>query len=373
MKRIEWVDTIKAIGMIFVFYGHYVERISHIEGENGIAMMQFKFIYSFHMPLFFILSGFFAKKKSDKKTYIKKLFFQRIIPVFSFAILFIPLWLMYFKYAYGYFHLDKIINRGFSYLGGNPKLDFMTWFLVCLFTAELIAVLLGLLSNSKRANLIKGLFLVTLGYLVIENISTYSSLKLNFWYIHESIIALGFYLIGNWLFPILTKIKIEKRWLFFLLVPSALLLMKLSNTFIENDSVVIMAISKHGDFLPFVINSLLGIILIISLGMIIPPNKIMSFIGNNTLILLGLNGVFFHFINSFVANGTFNFDSWWIITINCILVSLISIAICYPIILFINKYLPQLFGKPYATGPILKPLNNYSLLRYVRKKDHVIE
>ena len=48
--------------------------------------------------------------------------------------------------------------------------------------------------------------------------------------------------------------------------------------------------------------------------------------------------------------------------------TLISIAICYPIILFINKYLPQIFGKPDANGPILKPLKNYSLLISVRKK-----
>ena len=85
-NRIEWVDTVKAIGMFLVFYGHYVEQLFLLEGENGMAMMQYKFIYSFHMPLFFMLSGFFAKRQNDTVRYIKVLISRRIVPVFSFAI-----------------------------------------------------------------------------------------------------------------------------------------------------------------------------------------------------------------------------------------------------------------------------------------------
>ncbi len=46
MKRIEWVDIARGIGIILVILGHI-----------GIGKVG-KFIYSFHIPLFFFLSGF---------------------------------------------------------------------------------------------------------------------------------------------------------------------------------------------------------------------------------------------------------------------------------------------------------------------------
>ena len=54
-KRIEWIDIAKGIGIILVVIGH----ISQIEVLNDI-------IYSFHMPLFFIISGYLYKRKFYK-------------------------------------------------------------------------------------------------------------------------------------------------------------------------------------------------------------------------------------------------------------------------------------------------------------------
>jgi acyltransferase len=370
MKRIEWIDTTKAIGMVLVFYGHYVEKISHIDAENGISIMQFEFIYSFHIPFFFIISGFFAKRPKNKFDFIKKLFFQRIIPVFSFALIFIPLWLINNKYQEGNFLIKEVFIKGISYLGGSPELDFITWFLVCLFTAELFVGLFNLVSNSRTVNLILGMLFLVSGYFIIENISNISSftgIGLNFWYIHESIIAIGFYLIGTWIYLIISKMESKMHWVFYLLIPITLFLIVLSNMYMKNSSIVIMAISRHGEFLPFAINSLLGTILIISLGIIIPPNRIMNFIGSNTLILLGLNGAFYHFINNPIAKWTFMDNSWWFITLNCILITSLSLIICYPFIFLMNKYFPQLFGKPFISGPILNSLNTFSISKLKKR------
>lgn len=45
-KRIEWIDVAKALAIILVGIGHY-------NCPRGLQI----WIYSFHMPLFFILSG----------------------------------------------------------------------------------------------------------------------------------------------------------------------------------------------------------------------------------------------------------------------------------------------------------------------------
>ena len=44
-KRIEWIDTAKGIGLICVILGHM--RVPYLS----------TWIYTFHMPLFFFLSG----------------------------------------------------------------------------------------------------------------------------------------------------------------------------------------------------------------------------------------------------------------------------------------------------------------------------
>ena len=61
MKRIEWVDIARGIGIILVILGHI-----------GIGKVG-KFIYSFHIPLFFFLSGFcFSGNNIDIKFFFKK-------------------------------------------------------------------------------------------------------------------------------------------------------------------------------------------------------------------------------------------------------------------------------------------------------------
>lgn len=66
------LDAVKALAILLVVYGHCIQYISGTEfWENRI----FQIIYSFHMPLFFMLSGFFfvgQQEKSAKDFIIKK-------------------------------------------------------------------------------------------------------------------------------------------------------------------------------------------------------------------------------------------------------------------------------------------------------------
>ena len=54
--RVEWVDTAKAWGILLVYYGHFVQAVYKLD-NNAVALSQEKLIYSFHMPLFTLLSG----------------------------------------------------------------------------------------------------------------------------------------------------------------------------------------------------------------------------------------------------------------------------------------------------------------------------
>lgn len=79
-KRIEWIDIAKAVTIILMILGHDVER--------GTSTREL--IFSFHMPLFIVLSGYTYKlEKSCSKAWKStcKDFTRLVIPVFVVTIL----------------------------------------------------------------------------------------------------------------------------------------------------------------------------------------------------------------------------------------------------------------------------------------------
>lgn len=64
-ERIQYLDICKGVGIIFVVLGHIIQT-------NPIRT----WIYSFHMPLFFFLSGyiFYFTKITELKNLLKKIY-----------------------------------------------------------------------------------------------------------------------------------------------------------------------------------------------------------------------------------------------------------------------------------------------------------
>lgn len=76
-KRIEWIDISKGVAIICVVIGHVVSSYH----ESGMYLNNtwwnfiHQFVYSFHMPLFMLLSGVLyglSSKNSDKPKQVKK-------------------------------------------------------------------------------------------------------------------------------------------------------------------------------------------------------------------------------------------------------------------------------------------------------------
>ena len=67
-KRLDWVDTARGIGIIFVVYGHALRghMSSGAFSPSWHADMQDRLIYAWHMPLFFFLAGLFVQQSLAK-------------------------------------------------------------------------------------------------------------------------------------------------------------------------------------------------------------------------------------------------------------------------------------------------------------------
>ncbi len=68
-----WVNTAKCIGIIAVILGHIASPLT-------------TFIYSWHIPFFFILSGFFIDKNKATLDFISKNILRLMVPYFLFAL-----------------------------------------------------------------------------------------------------------------------------------------------------------------------------------------------------------------------------------------------------------------------------------------------
>ena len=79
-KRENWVDQARGFAMFLVVYGHNFPVTE-------------KYIYSFHMPLFLIISGFFFPEK-PAYTFLQKKFRTIIVPYFFWAIFLFVFWVI---------------------------------------------------------------------------------------------------------------------------------------------------------------------------------------------------------------------------------------------------------------------------------------
>ncbi|MCO5381610.1 MAG: acyltransferase family protein [Methanosarcina barkeri] len=77
--RLHWIDALKGIGIMLVVFAHH-----------SLPVALDTYIFSFHMPLFFFISGFlfdFGKYTGSATNFVKGRLRSLIVPYFCFALL----------------------------------------------------------------------------------------------------------------------------------------------------------------------------------------------------------------------------------------------------------------------------------------------
>ena len=86
-ERVYWLDALKAIGLFFVILGH----------TDGIAEWLRTYIHSFHIPLFFFISGCLANRRDLAAPFSpvwRRHFRSLILPYFTFGFISYMVWLL---------------------------------------------------------------------------------------------------------------------------------------------------------------------------------------------------------------------------------------------------------------------------------------
>ena len=138
-QRFDEIDIAKGIGILFVVFGHALKQI---EVDSQVIQDMLLIIHSFHMPLFFALSGFvsvkiFRLKSKDKPDHIKDRAIRLLTPYFVMSILYLPLKMVMSSFALRPYDLHSAWR---ILIGESP--DTTMWFLYILFWCHLIALLI---------------------------------------------------------------------------------------------------------------------------------------------------------------------------------------------------------------------------------------
>lgn len=355
--RYYWVDVVKVIGIFLVYYAHVLQRTYHF--STDAVFFQYQFIYAFHMPLFFFIAGFFYKKtKYSKITEIGVLFQKRIFPVLLFGGISLLIWFPYLYLKFGAIDYEFLFSNTLPYLQGQPGLNATLWFLVCLFTTEIWAVLLLPKTKTVLQGILLSLFFMLLGHSIRLKTDILLIFPKNFWYIHESFLAFGFYAMGysvfRWLNKLVESNLAIRVTLIVILAWITAWSVKLNTPY--DGFVMIMKNSEHGNLF-FFVSAFSGILMAVLLASLFPKIKLFDYIGKNTLILLGTNGLFISFFNSHIIDWLGHYQSTAWVTFDSFWISLLTIGLSIPIINALNKWVPQWVGQPQADGPILKAIS----------------
>lgn len=197
-KYYTWIDTAKCIGIFLVIYGH-----------GGLAIPPIKeLIYTFHMPLFFMLSGLLYHPISLKQT-LKKDWHTLIIPYFLLNLLcLLPFLFNIFKNTFtfeGLFQRLGAIVLGLGYEHGFwIPVSTPCWFLISLFFARIIFAIFYKNLSNKTILMICLISIASTLFLHYQDIDLLIP-------IDSALLAMPFLCIGYKMKPILLKYDITRN------------------------------------------------------------------------------------------------------------------------------------------------------------------
>lgn len=329
IQRTHYIDILRGIGMIFVVYGHIIR----IWPDRS-------YIWTFHMPLFFFISGltFQPAKYNTIKSFILRKSIFLLVPYILFYILCVPMWGGFTFLYKGNISITDIIKEYLlMFVGNMTDPGGALWFLPCLFTTELIY---WIINNYfyRYLQFPMSLLLMIIGYFLLK-----ANIILPFG-INIALLAIPFYSIAY-----LSKEYIEK-WkssnLISQIIP--LIFLFFIQFFLFKYSGLDLALSYIRNIITYIPMALSAILFYLIISFLINKNFILEWIGKNTLIILAFHG----YVYKVILWGISFLTSKSIQTIRadyiiCIITTILTILILIPAIKLYNQKITPLIAQLY--------------------------
>ena len=282
-RRNPMISIAKAIGIIFMVVGHVYDKESW-----GVH-----YIYMFHMPLFFVLSGYFFKcprTKKDMIAFVKKKIVGLYIPYLLWTIFFILIHNFLLKYkigieVYNFYDIFSSMFKSAATFMSTERVLVGFWFLKALFSACLYTALFAYATRIKKSTVIQFPFFSLLCIFLMQLFGI-SNLTL-FGMFYGSIFMVIGYLYRTFN---LEYVFYKKRWL----ILFAVIVFIVSRIYSDIRNTEMLFVDTTS-FLPFTLTGCLGslMVMLMSKKLSVYDNKkvvsLLRYIGDHTMIILALH------------------------------------------------------------------------------------
>ncbi|GFP74222.1 acyltransferase family protein [Clostridium fungisolvens] len=283
-KRINYIDILRGIGILFMVMGHI--------GYGGDFD---KYIHAFHMPLFILVSGYFFRvEEVNTLDFIKRKMKMLLVPYLSFGMIHYLFWFIFFGRAN---NIDSLIElRSFLWFNtdGNMPIAGALWFLTCLFIIEILFYFFVKVGKKE-----KNVAILVIGVSIVGSIySTIINIRLPY-AIDTAMAGIGIFYVGYLLKKFSSKNKLLAKSINLSLIEVVLLLVCSTILIFVNYSVNMRTIT-YGIIPLFWVNAILSTITywnisryldICKVKFIKKINHQLIYIGKNSIVYLCLNQI----------------------------------------------------------------------------------
>ena len=319
--------------------------LGHINFANSVLKA---WIYAFHMPAFFFISGATLKNIEGPHekcaAYIYNKFKCIMIPYFLWAII-------YAKFSY--VNLLKIFYGSYHTISSSGSLSSL-WFLPTLFISIVLFVTIQF-SLKRKFNICIKLIILAFSFLIAIKLPV---VDLGYpWSLNIAMMAFCYLVAGNILFPYIQQFRQNcaqfvrsKRTIIYL---SAILIFFVGSLLYKYNCLymngyVLMANAQYGNELLFLINAFFGIGLIIFVSIILDeliskqdgylPNWLL-FVGRNTMVIFAVHKPIISLFKELFTWVSVN------VYLQLFITCLFTLVLSCLMSLFVNKSIPILAGK----------------------------
>ena len=290
-KRIDWIDIAKGIGVFLVILGH-----------ESLPKLAQNWIYSFHMPLFFILSGYTYKRKKSFWEETRNMFKHLLVPYIVYSVVFFLIDILLFGIK------SEVIEGDIHSLKNGQGSFGVLWFLLSMFWVRLFYSAIDRKVNEKAKAIIISI-IVVLAYLFHLVTGQY------LFTITTSLIILGFFYLGTQMKQrdFISKVCGSKKVVLFMAIASfGSILVSFINYSIYGHKVEISGAVYN--FLPFTyIAAVCGSVIVVFLSFMI-ESKHLPF--ERILKHIGFYSLWYYPLTAFIPNRTSKlvegtiYDNW---------------------------------------------------------------
>jgi len=335
IRRVAWIDNAKGIGIFLVVLGHVLPE------QNLIATI----IWTFHMPLFFFLSGLTARPwtASSFGSFSRSLK-SLAVPYLFFSVLSITLWqALHGNLTSLTSWLAMAEQMVYGVAGPDRKMPYNVplWFFTCLFSIRILFALITAFLSDLRTTLIAAIGIALFAHTVV-----FVHFRSLIWNLDAAFVGLLFYTAGFIISQSVLRSKIEPpvptgqtgtAWL--TLSVALMLTVAVANGRVDMNG------RAFGNYPLFYLGAFAGIYVTIALSCMVENYRWVGVIGQASIVIFPVHTLWAMLPFRIVPTIT-----WYGYRLThsevggALIASGIEILLCMPLYLACMRWAPQLIG-----------------------------